>query len=171
MAIRTIVKQGDPVLNKVCHPVTKFDEKLAALLDDLKETLAGANGLGLAAPQVGILRRAVIVVNENGEMLELVNPEIISRQGEQDGLEGCLSVPGMWGYVKRPAWVRVKAQDRAGNWFETEGSDMTARCFCHELSHLDGHLYTELCDKLYTNEDLERMMEEQEAREAQGEQA
>lgn len=167
MAIRTIVKQGDPVLNKICHPVTKFDEKLADLLDDLKETLAEANGLGLAAPQVGILRRAVIVVNGSGEMLELVNPEIVSRQGEQDGLEGCLSIPGMWGYVKRPAWVKVRAQDRNGSWFETEGSDMTARCFCHELSHLDGHLYTELCDKLYTNEDLDRMMQEQEGREGQ----
>lgn len=165
MAIRTILTKGEPALNKVCHPVTKFDDKLADLLDDLKETLAQANGLGLAAPQVGILRRAVIVVNEEGEMLELVNPEIIAREGEQDGLEGCLSVPGMWGYVKRPAWVRVKAQDRKGNWFEVEGRDITARCFCHELSHLDGHLYTELCDKLYTNEDLDRMMEEQEDQE------
>ena len=165
MAIRTILATGGPARNKVCHPVTKFDHKLADLLDDLKETLAQANGLGLAAPQVGILRRAVIVVNEEGEMLELVNPEIIAREGEQDGLEGCLSVPGMWGYVKRPAWVRVKAQDRKGNWFEVEGRDITARCFCHELSHLDGHLYTELCDKLYTNEDLDRMMEEQEDQE------
>ena len=160
--LRTIVTKGDEVLNKKCHPVTKFDGKLSDLLDDLKETLASANGLGLAAPQVGILRRAVIVVDDNGEMLELVNPEIIAREGEQDGLEGCLSVPGLWGYVKRPAWVKVQAQDRQGNWFEAEGHDVTARCFCHELSHLDGHLYTELCDKLYTNEDLDRMMEEQE---------
>ena len=116
----------------------------------MKETLAKANGLGLAAPQVGILRRAVIVVNDDGEMLELVNPEIVDQKGEQDGLEGCLSVPGLWGYVKRPAWVKVKAQDRDGNWFEVEGQELTARCFCHELSHLDGHLYTELTDKLYT---------------------
>ena len=165
MAIRTILTQGDPALNKVCHPVTKFDDKLADLLDDLKETLAQANGLGLAAPQVGILRRAVIVVDGSGEMLELVNPEIIAREGEQDGLEGCLSVPGMWGYVKRPAWVKVKAQDRQGNWFEVEGEDITARCFCHELSHLDGHLYTELCDRVYTSEELDRMMEEQESQE------
>ena len=165
MAIRTILTQGDPALNKVCHPVTKFDDKLADLLDDLKETLAQANGLGLAAPQVGILRRAVIVVDGSGEMLELVNPKIIAREGEQDGLEGCLSVPGMWGYVKRPAWVKVKAQDRQGNWFEVEGEDITARCFCHELSHLDGHLYTELCDRVYTSEELERMMEEQENQE------
>ena len=168
MAIRTILTKGDPALNKVCHPVTKFDHKLAVLLDDLKETLAAANGVGLAAPQVGILRRAVIVVNEAGEMMELVNPEIIAQQGEQDGLEGCLSVPGMWGYVKRPEWVKVKAQDRNGKWFEAEGSGLTARCFCHELSHLDGHLYTELTDHLYTSEELDRMMEEQEAAKEEG---
>ena len=162
MAIREIVKKGDPVLGKMCHPVTKFYDKLADLLDDLKQTLAEANGLGLAAPQVGILRRAVIVINERGEMLELVNPEILEQSGEQDGLEGCLSVPGMWGYVKRPDWVKVRAQDRKGNWFEVEGRDITARCFCHELSHLDGHLFTELCEKLYTSEELDAMMEEQE---------
>lgn len=162
MAIREILTQGDPALNKVCHPVTKFDEKLADLMDDLKETLARANGLGLAAPQVGILRRAVVVVTADGEMLELINPEIIAQKGEQDGLEGCLSVPGKWGYVKRPQWVRVKAQDRSGNWFEVEGAEVVARCFCHELGHLDGHLYVELVDKLYTNEDLDAMMDGQE---------
>ena len=162
MAIRTILTEGDPALNKVCHPVTKFDDKLADLLDDLKETLAKANGLGLAAPQVGILRRAVIVVDDNGEMLELVNPEIIDQKGEQDGLEGCLSVPGKWGYVKRPEWVKVKAQDRSGNWFEVDGKDVTARCFCHELAHLDGHLYVELTDRLYTNEELDAMAQEDE---------
>ena len=162
MAIRTILTEGEPALNKVCHPVTKFDDKLADLLDDLKETLAKANGLGLAAPQVGILRRAVIVVNDNGEMLELVNPEIIAQKGEQDGLEGCLSVPGKWGYVKRPEWVKVKAQDRNGNWFEVDGKDVTARCFCHELGHLDGHLYVELTDRLYTSEELDAMAQEDE---------
>lgn len=167
MAIREILVQGDPVLNKVCHPVTKFDGKLANLLDDLRETLRRANGLGLAAPQIGILRRAVVVVTdlETGEMLELVNPEIVEQSGEQDGLEGCLSVPGQWGYVKRPSRVKVKAQDRHGNWFEAEGSDVTARCFCHELSHLDGHLYTELVDRLYTTEELDAMEAEQEERE------
>ena len=162
MAIRTILTQGDPVLNKMCHPVTKFDDKLGDLLDDLKETLAKANGLGLAAPQVGILRRAVIVVDDSGEMLELVNPEIIDQKGEQDGLEGCLSVPGQWGYVKRPEWVKVKAQDRSGNWFEVEGEDITARCFCHELGHLDGHLYVELTDRLYSSEELDAMAQEEE---------
>lgn len=162
MAIREIVKKGDPVLGKMCHPVTKFDGKLGDLLDDMKQTLAEANGLGLAAPQVGILRRAVIVIDDNGQMLELVNPEILERTGEQEGLEGCLSVPGMWGYVKRPTWVKVRAQDRKGQWFEVEGHDITARCFCHELGHLDGHLFTELCDRLYTSEELDAMAEEQE---------
>ena len=158
MAVREIVVEGDPVLNKRCHPVTKFDDRLAGLLDDMKETLAKANGLGLAAPQIGIVRRCTIVVNDDGDMLELVNPEILESKGEQDGLEGCLSVPGKWGYVKRPSWVRVKAQDRNGNWFEVEGEGMTARCFCHELEHLDGHLYVEHVDKLYTNDDLDEMM-------------
>lgn len=162
MAIRPIITREDPVLSKVCHPVTKFDERLAELLDDMRETLTKANGVGLAAPQVGILRRVVLVVNAEGEMMELVNPTILEQSGEQEGLEGCLSVPGMWGYVTRPEWVKVKAQDRRGNWFEAEGTGLTARCFCHELDHLDGHLYAELCDELYTNEDLDRMMEEEE---------
>lgn len=162
MAIRRILTQGDPALNKVCHPVSNFDDKLADLLDDLKETLTKANGLGLAAPQIGILRRAVIVVDENGQMLELVNPEIIDQKGEQDGLEGCLSIPGKWGYVKRPEWVKVKAQDRNGSWFEVEGRDLTARCFCHELSHLEGHLYVELTERLYTSEELDAMEPEDE---------
>ena len=161
MAIRTIITQEDPVLSKVCHPVTKFDDRLHELLDDMRETLELSNGVGLAAPQVGILRRVVLVVNGEGETMELINPEIMDQKGEQEGLEGCLSVPGLWGYVTRPEWVKVKAQDRNGNWFEAEGEGLTARCFCHELGHLDGHLYTELCDKLYTNDDLDRMYEEQ----------
>ena len=162
MAIREILKQGEPALSKVCHPVTVFDQKLWDLLDDMKETLADAGGLGLAGPQVGILRRVAIVVNEKDEMLELVNPEIIVQQGEKDGLEGCLSVPGLWGFVKRPAWVKVKALDRNGKEFEVEGTEITARCFCHELAHLDGHLYTELAGKLYNSEELEQMMDEEE---------
>ena len=165
MAIRTILTEGEPALTKKCHPVTKFDGKLADLLDDLKETLARANGLGLAAPQVGILRRAVIVVDGDDQMLELVNPEILDQKGEQDGLEGCLSVPGKWGYVKRPEWVKVKAQDRTGQWFAVEGTGITARCFCHELAHLDGHLYVELTDRLYTGEELDAMMAEEEQQE------
>ena len=173
MAIRTILTQGDPALNKRCHPVTKFDHRLADLLDDLKETLAEANGVGLAAPQVGILRRAVIVVPdpEKDEMVELVNPEIVAQEGEVDGLEGCLSIPGMWGYVKRPAKVRVKAQDRRGDWFGTEGEEIVARCFCHELEHLEGHVFTEHVDRVYTNEEVERIMEEEAERERKGRRA
>ena len=162
MAIRTILTDEDPALHKKCHPVTKFDEKLGRLLDDMKETLAHANGAGLAAPQIGILRRAVIVVDGNDQMLELVNPEIIETEGEQEGFEGCLSVPGRWGVVKRPMKAKVKAQDRHGNWFEAEGEEIVARCFCHELEHLDGHLFTERAPKLYTNEELDKLMEEQE---------
>ena len=161
MALRTILTDGDPALHKVCRPVTQFDEKLHDLLDDLKETLAQANGAGLAAPQVGILRRAVIVVDANDEMLELVNPEIISREGEQEGFEGCLSVPGRWGVVKRPMKAKVRAQDRNGNFFEVEGEEIVARCFCHEIDHLDGHLFTELAGRLYTNEKLDELMAEE----------
>ena len=161
MALRTILTDGDPALHKVCRPVTQFDEKLHDLLDDMKETLAKANGAGLAAPQVGILRRAVIVVDANDEMLELVNPEIIAREGEREGFEGCLSGPGRWGVVKRPMKAKVRAQDRNGNFFEVEGEEIVARCFCHEIDHLDGHLFTELAGRLYTNEELEEMMAEE----------
>lgn len=161
MALRKILTQGDPVLNKVSHPVTKFDQKLADLLDDMKETLANAGGLGLAAPQIGILRRAVIVVNSKEEMLELVNPEIVFTQGEQEGWEGCLSVPDRWGNVKRPMTVQVRAQDRNGTWFEVEDTGLTARCFCHEIDHLNGHIFTELVDRLYTSEELDELMEQE----------
>lgn len=159
MALRTILNDSDPALHKVCRTVTQFDGKLHDLLDDLKETLANANGAGLAAPQVGILRRAVIVVDANDQMLELINPEIIAQEGEQEGFEGCLSVPGRWGVVKRPKKAKVRAQDRNGNFFEVEGEDIVARCFCHEIDHLDGHLFSELTDRLYTNEELDELME------------
>ncbi len=162
MAIRKILTDEDPVLHKKCHPVTQFDEKLGSLLDDLKATLANANGAGLAAPQIGILRRIVIVVDANDKMLELVNPELLDQEGEQDGFEGCLSVPGRWGMVKRPMKVRVKAQDRSGKWFEAEGEEMVARCFCHEIEHLDGHIFTEHTDKLYTSEELDELLTRQE---------
>ena len=162
MALRKILTDGDPALHKMCRPVTSFDARLHTLLDDLKETLADANGAGLAAPQVGILRRVVIVVDAEDNMLELVNPEILTQEGEQEGFEGCLSVPGRWGVVKRPYKVRVRAQDRNGNfWFEREGEGIVAQCFCHETEHLDGHLFTEHTDRLYTTEELDRMMEEQ----------
>lgn len=155
--LRKIVKKGDEVLNKKCHPVTKFDEKLHTLLDDMRETLLQADGVGLAAPQVGILRQVVVVINENEEMIELVNPEIIETSGEQFGLEGCLSVPGRYGFVKRPMVVKVRAQDRDGNTFEVEDQGLTARCFCHEIDHLSGHLFDELVDRTYTVEELEAM--------------
>lgn len=164
MAIREILTDKDPALHKKCHYITKFDEKLWTLLDDLKETLADAGGAGLAAPQVGIVRRAVIVVTDDGEMLELVNPEIVAQEGEQDGLEGCLSIPGMWGYVKRPMKVRVKAQDRSGQWFEAEGEEIVARCFCHEIEHLDGHVFSEHADRLYTGEEIEELQAKEERR-------
>ncbi len=163
MSIRKILTDQDPALHKKCHPVTQFDGKLAALLDDMRDTLADANGAGLAAPQIGILRRAVVVIDDDGEMLELVNPEIVKTGGEdQDGLEGCLSLPDLWGYVVRPGKVRVKAQDRTGKWFEAEGEGIVARCFCHELDHLDGHVFSELADRLYTSEEIEAMQEQDE---------
>lgn len=164
MALREILKQGDSVLGKKAHPVTTFDDRLHSLLDDLHETLEEAGGAGLAAPQIGILRRVVLVVNSEDEVLELINPTIVAAEGEQDGLEGCLSVPGYWGFVKRPMKVRVKAQNRHGKWFEVEDTAMTARCFAHELDHLDGKLYTELVDgKLYTSEEIDEMVERQRA--------
>ena len=161
MALRKIVLQGDEILTKVCRPVTNFDNRLHELLDDMKETLVQANGVGLAAPQVGILRRAVVVMNDEEEILELINPEIIYTEGEQTGPEGCLSVPGKTGMVTRPEFVRVRAQDRNGEWYEAEGYDLTARCFCHELEHLDGHLYTEHIDHFLTDEELMAYYKEQ----------
>ena len=170
MALRKIVEQGDPCLNKVCRPVTEFNGRLHELLDDLLETLADANGAGLAAPQVGVLRRVCVVMDEDSEeYLELVNPEIVAQSGEQTGLEGCLSVPGKWGIVTRPERVRVRAQDRDGNWFEVEGEELTARAFCHEIEHLDGHLYTEHIDRFLTEEELREYLEKEEQEEREGE--
>ncbi|MDD6160429.1 MAG: peptide deformylase [Oscillospiraceae bacterium] len=159
MALRTIITEGDPVLAKVCRPVEKFDDRLHILLDDMKETLADANGVGLAAPQIGILRRVAVVIDAEDNPIELVNPVIIHEEGEQTGLEGCLSVPGKYGVVTRPMKVTVRAQDRNGNTFEVSGEEITARCFCHELAHLDGHLFTELAQELYTPDELDAMEE------------
>ncbi len=164
MALRNILTEGEPTLAKRARPVTKFDERLHDLLDDLVETMENANGAGLAAPQVGVLRRAVVV--SDGEVtVELVNPEIISVSGQQSGPEGCLSVPGKYGIVTRPNVVRVRAQDRRGEWFEMEGEDLLARGFCHELDHLDGHLYTELVERYLSEEEIEEMMHEEERKE------
>ena len=164
MALRTIVLQGDRCLTKACRPVTAFNGRLHQLLDDMAETLADANGAGLAAPQVGILRRVCLVLDEKTESyLELINPEIIKTEGKQSGLEGCLSVPGKYGEVTRPYIVRVRAQDRDGNWFEAEDEGLTARCFCHEIEHLDGHLYTERIDHFLSDEELRACLEQEEA--------
>ncbi|MDD7652275.1 MAG: peptide deformylase [Candidatus Faecousia sp.] len=156
MAIRKIMTEKDSALHKVCRPVTDFNGRLHRLLDDLAETLDEAQGAGLAAPQVGILRR-VVVIDVGEGLMELVNPEIVEQDGEQDGPEGCLSVPGKWGLVKRPNHVKVRAQDRNGQWFEAEGEGLLARCFCHELEHLDGHLYTEKVSRYLTEEEIEEM--------------
>ncbi|MBR5093647.1 MAG: peptide deformylase [Oscillospiraceae bacterium] len=165
MALRTILTEGEPGLNKKSRKVERFDERLHQLLDDMQETLAAADGVGLAAPQVGVLRRAVLV--DNGEtVLELINPEILEQDGEQDGLEGCLSIPGQYGLVKRPMHVKVRAQDRNGNWYEAEGEGLTARCFCHEIEHLDGILYRSRAYHMLTAEELEQLrMEAEEAEE------
>ena len=160
MALRKILTQGDPTLNKKSRPVERFDERLHILLDDMKETLAAANGAGLAAPHVGILRRVVVVVDADDHMVELVNPELVYTEGEQTGLEGCLSVPGKYGLVTRPYKARIRAQDRNGQSFELDGEEIVARCFCHELEHLDGHLFVEHTDRLYTVDELEAMEEE-----------
>ena len=154
MAIRNIVQFGDNVLNKECRPVEKFDAKLAELLEDMKETLADANGAGLAAPQVGILRQ-VCVVDAGDGPIELVNPEIIATEGEQNGAEGCLSYPGEYGLVKRPMKVTVRAQDRQGNWFERTGEGLCARAFCHEIDQLHGVLFTAKVSRMLTPEELE----------------
>lgn len=161
MAIRKIITQGDEVLTKKCREVTEFNERLHDLLDDMADTLEESGGVGLAAPQVGVLRRVVLVINDEEEILELINPEIIHTEGEQTGPEGCLSVPGKFGMVTRPNFVRVRAQDRFGEWFEAEGEELTARCFCHELEHLDGHLYVEHIDHFLTEEELQQYYKEQ----------
>ena len=156
MGIRKIMTVKEPCLHKVCRPVEKFDGKLHKLLDDMRDTLAEANGVGLAAPQVGILRR-VVIVDTGEEILELINPELIETSGEQTGIEGCLSVPGKYGIVTRPMFAKVRAQDRDGNWYEAEGEELIARCFCHELDHLDGIVYTEKMERFLTEEELEEL--------------
>ena len=156
MAIRNIVKDGDPVLTKKCRPVEKFDEKLAILLDDMAETMHKANGVGLAAPQVGILRR-VVVIDVGEGVIELVNPQIIVYSGEQEGIEGCLSFPGEWGITKRPEYVKVKAQDRHGNEFTADGRELLAKAFCHELDHLNGVVFKDIAERILTPEEIEEM--------------
>ena len=159
MGLRKILTDKEPALHKVCRPVEKFDGRLHKLLDDMRDTLLDSGGVGLAAPQVGILRR-VVLVDTGEEILELINPELLETDGEQEGPEGCLSVPGRYGLVKRPYYAKVRAQDRDGQWFEAEGEELIGRCFCHELDHLDGILYTQYVERFLTDEELEAWAEE-----------
>ncbi len=160
MATRNIVKIGDPILLKKCRPVTEFGPRLHQLLDDMRDTLREASGAGLAAPQVGVLKRVVLVLETNvpeGEeeyFIELVNPEIIQCSGEQNGPEGCLSVPDQFGLVRRPMDVTVRAQDRNGKPFEVSGTGLTARAFCHETDHLDGIIFTSLAERMLDADEL-----------------
>lgn len=160
MAIRNIVKDGDAVLLKKCRTVEKFDRKLAVMLEDMAETMHKAGGVGLAAPQVGILRR-VVVIDVGEGVIELVNPQIIAFSGEQEGLEGCLSFPGEWGIAKRPDYVKVKAQDRNGEEFTVEGRELLARAFCHEIDHLNGVVFKERVERMLTPAEIEEMEKEQ----------
>ena len=166
MAIRNILTKEEETLYKISRPVVKFDGRLHQLLDDMAETLIESNGVGLAAPQVGVLRRVVLVLETNVAedeeefIIELINPEIIESSGEQDGAEGCLSVPGEYGLVTRPAVVKVRAQDRFGDWFEYEGEGLTARCFCHELDHLEGVLFTSKCSRMLEEDEISQGDEE-----------
>lgn len=170
MAIRKILTKENQTLYKKSRPVTEFNDRIHTLMDDLVETLSTQEGVGLAAPQVGILRRAVVVLETNVDVeageeeyfIELINPEIIETEGEQEGGEGCLSFPGEFGIVKRPYWVKVRAQDRDGNFFEVEGEGLTARCFCHEIDHLDGVTFTERASRMLTEEELAAQAEEAE---------
>ena len=166
MGLRNILQSTEPALRKKSRVITEFDPRLHKLLDDMHETMQNANGLGLAAPQVGVLRRAVLVVDTNvgddtdepAEMvIELINPEIISSSGEEESSEGCLSMPGVFGMVKRPTAVTVRAQDRFGNTFEVSGEGLTARAFCHEIDHLEGVLFADLASRFLTEEELEAM--------------
>ncbi len=140
MAIRNILREDDPVLHKICRPVTEFNERLWQLLDDMAETLHKADGVGLAAPQVGVLRRVFIMDLGEG-VIECINPKIVARKGKQEDVEGCLSCPGEWGVTRRPKEVVLQAQDRNGKEFTLRGEDLMARCICHENDHLDGILF------------------------------
>lgn len=150
MALRNIVKFGDDILRKKCREVTAFDDKLWVLLDDMYETMQSANGVGLAAPQVGILRR-VCVIDVGEGPIELINPVITSMRGKQRAVEGCLSAPGQWGYVTRPAKVKVTALNRYGKEVKYEGTELLARAFCHEIDHLNGVIFTDLADEMVEN--------------------
>ena len=144
MAILKIVRDTDEVIRKISRPVSQITPRIITLLDDMTDTMRKANGCGLAAVQVGVLRRVVVIEVEPGEVIELINPEIIEQRGEQEECEGCLSVPGRWGITKRPYYVKVRAVNRDGKIFEIEGEDLLARALCHEIDHLDGKLFTDI---------------------------
>lgn len=154
MAILNILKEGDETLRKKCRPVDEITPRILTLLDDMHDTLEKAQGVGLAAPQVGILRR-IVIVEIDDKKYEMINPEIIETKGKQDEIEGCLSVPDKYGLVRRPAKVKVRATDRNGNVYEVEGEGLMARCFCHELDHLDGILYIDKAKEIYDPDDIE----------------
>lgn len=143
MAKLHIVKIGDDILRKTCRPVEQITPRICTLLDDMLETMRAADGCGLAAPQVGVLRRIAVVEVEEGHPIEMINPKIIAFAGEQEEQEGCLSIPGRWGITKRPRFVTVRALNRKGETFEVSGSDLLARALCHEIDHLDGKLFTD----------------------------
>lgn len=151
MATRKIVIRGDEILSKKCKPVTVFDEKLGVLLDDMYETMLLNNGIGLAADQIGVLKR-VVVVEVDGIKLDMVNPEITNKKGEESGIEGCLSVPNIQGYVNRPKQITVKAFNRYGEQYSLTATGMLARCICHECDHLDGILFTDIMTGIYNPE-------------------
>ena len=156
MAVRPIIYDPDPILYKKCHPVTKFDKKLGNILTDMTQTMIHANGVGLAGPQIGYMRRVCVVLDtlDNDKIIEMVNPEVVATEGEQTGSEGCLSFPNKFGMVTRPRIVTVRAQDRNGEWFTVQSHDLTARAFLHEIDHLDGHVFTEKVTE-YINMDEE----------------
>lgn len=153
MAKRKIVQYGDDTLRRVCRPVEKITPNILTLLDDMAETMRAADGVGLAAPQVGILRRIAVIETEPGQLIELINPKIIAMAGEQEGSEGCLSLPGQFGVVKRPMHVTVRATDRHGKEFEMNGSELLARAFCHEIEHLDGKLFIDSAEYMLEEDD------------------
>jgi peptide deformylase len=158
MAILKILKEDDPILRKTCREVTEITPRVLTLLDDMKDTLHKANGCGLAAPQVGVLRRIVIIETESGKLYEMINPEIVERSEElQHELEGCLSIPGQWGITERPKTVTVRAMDRNGKYYRLTGTDLLARAICHETDHLDGVLYKDNAIHMLTPEELKEI--------------
>lgn len=156
MAIREIVTKGEPILRKKCRPVDAITDRVEILLDDMRDTLIDSGGVGLAAPQVGIMRR-IVVIDTGEEIIEMINPEVTFKEGEQSGLEGCLSIPGRWGIVTRPAHVKAKYQNRKGEWCEIDATELIARAVCHECDHLEGKLYTDIAERMLTEDEIKQL--------------